>query len=145
MGDLSDHFDRSEFACSCCGKLPDPIPSRLIRALEELRALAGCPIHITSAYRCTEKNKAAGGARNSYHLSGEAADITFGGISPKAMYTLALSVKAFREGGIGIYPKYIDRDGRTRGNFIHVDVRRGKARWAKIGSQKVSFYDYSVE
>ena len=143
MGDLSKHFDRSEFACPCCGKLPDPIPPRLIRALEALRSLVGCPIHITSAWRCAEKNKAVGGARNSYHKSGEAADITFGGISPKAMYHLALYIKAFRDGGLGIYPKYQDDQGKTRGNFIHVDVRRGAARWAKIGPQKVNFYDHS--
>ena len=36
----------------------------------------GAPIHVTSGYRSPAVNKAVGGARNSQHMLGEAADIT---------------------------------------------------------------------
>lgn len=35
--------------------------------LEQVRALAGRPIYITSGYRCAELNKAVGGVASSYH------------------------------------------------------------------------------
>lgn len=43
--------------------------------LEPLRAAAGRPLVINSGYRCTELNHLVGGAANSYHLKGRAADI----------------------------------------------------------------------
>ena len=42
--------------------------------LQPLRDKFG-PIKINSGYRCKELNEAVGGARNSHHLLGEAADI----------------------------------------------------------------------
>lgn len=46
--------------------------------LDKVRALWGKPIGVNSGYRCYELNKAVGGAKNSQHLRGEAADITTG-------------------------------------------------------------------
>lgn len=43
--------------------------------LEPLRAHFGFPIRINSGFRCKELNKAVGGAPNSYHTRGRAADI----------------------------------------------------------------------
>lgn len=46
------------------------------RTLEPVRLLLGAlPILINSGYRCPELNEAVGGATNSAHLSGAAADI----------------------------------------------------------------------
>ncbi len=42
--------------------------------LQPLRDRFG-PIRITSGYRCPEQNRAVGGASNSQHMRGEAADI----------------------------------------------------------------------
>ena len=44
--------------------------------LDPLRERWGVPIHVNSGYRCPELNKIVGGAENSYHLRGMAADIT---------------------------------------------------------------------
>ena len=44
--------------------------------LDQLRHYIGCPLFINSGYRCPELNKAVGGANNSNHLKGLAADIT---------------------------------------------------------------------
>ena len=43
--------------------------------LDPLREAYGKPIIVTSGYRCEKLNKAVGGAANSQHVKGEAADI----------------------------------------------------------------------
>lgn len=42
--------------------------------LQPLRNALGCPIIVTSGFRCAELNKKIGGKPNSYHLMGYAAD-----------------------------------------------------------------------
>ena len=46
--------------------------------LDKVRVMWGKPIGVNSGYRSYELNKAVGGAKNSQHLRGEAADITTG-------------------------------------------------------------------
>lgn len=46
--------------------------------LDPLREKYGYPIHVSSGYRCPRLNKAVGGALNSQHTTGEAADIYVG-------------------------------------------------------------------
>ena len=46
--------------------------------LDKVRALWGKPIGVNSGYRSAELNRVVGGAKNSQHLRGEAADITTG-------------------------------------------------------------------
>lgn len=46
--------------------------------LDPLRARYGRPIYVTSGYRCRRLNDAVGGAYNSQHTLGQAADITAG-------------------------------------------------------------------
>ena len=43
--------------------------------LDPLREAYGRPIVVTSGFRCKELNKAVGGANNSQHMIGQAADI----------------------------------------------------------------------
>ena len=46
--------------------------------LDPLRERYGLPIYVTSGYRCRLLNDAVGGADNSQHMLGQAADITAG-------------------------------------------------------------------
>jgi hypothetical protein len=46
-----------------------------IQLLDSIRSYIGKPIFITSGYRCKELNSAIGGAKNSQHMKGQAADI----------------------------------------------------------------------
>jgi len=59
--------------------------------LQPVRDLYGKVIHINSGYRCPALNKAIGGAVNSQHLEGKAADITTGSPSTnKVLFDLIL-------------------------------------------------------
>jgi uncharacterized protein YcbK (DUF882 family) len=82
MGDLSDHFSRSEFACSCgCGygTRPGDVSEELLHLLERMRDELGEPIYITSGCRCIDHNAACGGIVDSAHTRGTAADIKCSG------------------------------------------------------------------
>lgn len=46
--------------------------------LDKVREMWGKPIGVNSGYRSPELNRAVGGAKNSQHLRGEAADISAG-------------------------------------------------------------------
>jgi uncharacterized protein YcbK (DUF882 family) len=75
VGDLSEHFDRKEFACNCgCGA--DDVSYGLVIQLERLRNLIRRPIVIVSGVRCAAHNAIVGGKPDSAHLTGEAADIS---------------------------------------------------------------------
>lgn len=51
--------------------------------LQPLRDLLARPIVVTSGYRCPELNRLVGGAKNSAHLHGLAADILVPGMTPR--------------------------------------------------------------
>ena len=125
MGDLSAHFSREELQCGCCGRLE--INSRLLDGLEALRALAGVPVVVHAGYRCARHNAEVGGVPHSEHTLGLAADIHLPGLSLQQMYEAASSVVEFAAGGIGVYD----------GNFLHVDVRDHRARWARVNGRYV--------
>lgn len=136
---VSAHFTVREFACKDKSDLVK-IDSALVEKLEGLWSHFAnqaygktCSITINSAYRTETYNKTVGGATNSRHLYGEAADIVVsyprvkGGkyvkVDPKVVYEAASAI-GFT--GIGLY-----------NTFTHVDVRPGSARW-NYSNQSVS-------
>lgn len=82
MKDLLKNFTLKELTKTDTG-LPNEIPSFEVAFnlydtacfLQKLRNMIGMPIEVTSGYRSEAVNKAAGGAKNSAHLRGGAADI----------------------------------------------------------------------
>ncbi|GHV49990.1 hypothetical protein FACS1894216_01370 [Synergistales bacterium] len=74
MGDLSRSFSRREFECKCGCKAYKP-SRELIQTLQTIRDAMGCEVIVNSGTRCKTHNKEAGGAENSAHLDGLAADI----------------------------------------------------------------------
>jgi hypothetical protein len=82
---LSEHFTLEEFTASetaMARRINNTPPpecvinlTKLAMALEEVRALLGHPIEITSAYRCLDLNAAVGGVPNSDHTRGLAGDL----------------------------------------------------------------------
>lgn len=84
--DITTHFTIEEFERSEQAKnmrIDNVLPARFLKnvnrlctyVLEPLRGMVGCPITITSGYRCKTLNEAIGGADNSQHMTGQAADI----------------------------------------------------------------------
>lgn len=72
MGNLSEHFDSSEFACKCCGKQVT-MSKLLIERLEKMHSLMDAKaIYINSGYRC---NNNPWGSPTDAHRKGMAADI----------------------------------------------------------------------
>lgn len=113
---LSDHFRVNEFACSD-GSDAVFISPELVEILEKIRMHFRKPVHINSAYRTAAKNKAVGGAAQSQHMYGLAADVTIHGVKPEEIAAFAETVLK-DTGGIGIYDR-----------FCHIDVRKVKSRW----------------
>lgn len=50
----------------------------IVNVLDPIRTLYGKPIYVNSGFRTATLNEAIGGARNSQHMDGKAADITAG-------------------------------------------------------------------
>lgn len=114
---LSAHFDRAEFRCPCgCGG--DTVDGELLYLCEVVRAIVGKPVTVTSGFRCVDHNAAVGGAENSQHLWGRAADLAVP--APLAVYQELCTLFPDTY-GFGVY-----------GTYIHVDSRGEKARWQKI-------------
>ena len=123
MGDLSANFSTHEFRCHCgCGGAI--VQPSLIRALEDVRHIVQTPITVVSGYRCHDHNTKVGGAKNSYHCQGLAADIKAADMAE--LYKAAVSVGSIK--GIGIYL----RDN----GWLHVDTRQSEARWAQDGLKR---------
>lgn len=85
MSQLSPNFSLEEFVYSQTAarlginNMPEPhVIKRLeftAARLEGVRRVTGCPIFISSGYRCLELNRAVGGVASSQHVRGEAVDI----------------------------------------------------------------------
>ena len=56
--------------------------ARVATTLEQIRALVGKPVSISSGYRSPALNRAVGGAPDSAHMHGLAADISMQGYTP---------------------------------------------------------------
>ena len=115
------YFKRSEFKCKCgkCGGFPVEPDEELVKLLETIRKHFNAPVIITSGIRCKAHNASAavGGATNSQHLYGTAADIVVKGASPAKVVSYVETLLP-NTGGIGTYS-----------TFTHVDVRKNKSRW----------------
>ena len=104
-----EHFDRKEF-----GFAGDVEPDeRLVRRLDDARAVAGIPFFINSGIRSEEDNERVGGADDSAHLTGHAVDIRVSTSRQRQLILSALIAVGFRRIGIGQ-------------SFIHVDTDRTK-------------------
>jgi len=76
---------------------PDIIKNlrRLAKGLEQVQALTGFPLELSSAYRCPKLNARVGGAKTSQHTLGQAADFTCAEFGPP----MAI-IKAIRDADI---------------------------------------------
>ena len=125
---LTDYFISTEFDCKCSSSncRETLIDEQLVSYLQQIRKHFGKPIIINSGYRCAAHNNRVGGARESHHKYGRAADIVVSGVEPKevAKYAESIGIK-----GIGLYS-----------NFIHIDTRDIKYFWKDSTTNSVSTF-----
>ena len=138
---LSPHFSLAELVASQMatrkGIDNTPAPAivanltRLASLLEQVRALVGAPISISSGYRSPALNRAVGGAASSAHVLGLAADISTNKLAPKALALL------IRQSGI-VFDQLI-----YEGTWVHIALSAGAPRrqvlTAKFASGGVSY------
>jgi uncharacterized protein YcbK (DUF882 family) len=121
---MTKNFHINEFASKCGRPTPESVKINLIKLavnLQVLRDHLGKSIKINSGYRSPEHNKAIGGAKNSQHVKGNAADIVVVGMTPKQVYQTIeklISEGKMLQGGLKAY-----------NSFCHYDCRGVKARW----------------
>lgn len=111
---IMPNFKVKEFACKDGSDLIK-VDEGLVDYLQKARDHFGVAIIITSAYRTESHNKKVGGAKNSYHLKGQAADHHAKG--KVDLWELARFYESIGCKGIIIYP--------TSG-FVHIDMRDSK-------------------
>ena len=104
---LTPHFDLDEFRDHSDGTVVAP-PAYFLGCLEHIRGAIGWPLRIVSGYRSPEHNRSVGGAPNSRHLVGDAADLDYGVVPVEVARAAGCT-------GIGI----------TDGFATHVDARPG--------------------
>lgn len=123
---LTEHFTLAEFTDSptALRKGISNLPSdhaianlqRVAETLEQVRALFGKPLVISSGYRSPALNAAVGGAASSAHLSGLAADFTVPGMTPSD------TAKAIVAAGIEFDQLIYE------GTWVHIGLSAGKPR-----------------
>ncbi len=125
MTKLTKNFSLSEFECKCGCVMPEHVKKNVVELAENLQVLRDVvgKLDLTNAYRCKEHNADVGGATNSQHLEGKAADIKSSTVKPNSLAVIVdtlMESGEFKLGGIGIY-----------NTFTHVDIRGHRARWSK--------------
>jgi uncharacterized protein YcbK (DUF882 family) len=104
--------------------LPQNILNNIVTLAHQLQAIrdeVGQPIVINSGLRSTERNKAVGGAVNSRHLTGEAADIHIQGHTPAQVFEM---IRAMMNAG-----KIIPGGLKAYKNHVHYDIRGNYVSW----------------
>ena len=107
---ITPNFKVKEFRSKCGSDTVIVDVDFVKNFLQKIREHFNKPISITSAYRSSEHNAKVGGGKNSFHLSGEAFDITVKDIPliEVAKYAESIGIK-----GIIIYNDFIHLDSRT--------------------------------
>lgn len=116
---VSKHFQAREFDCPCKACLETLLDSDLVEGLERMRERLGCPVKITSGYRCAahQLELSAQGyetAKNSQHLAGKAADVWTGKHTGHLLEICARS-SGFKAVGVA-------------SAWVHVDLRADRVR-----------------
>lgn len=125
------YFKLDEFKCKC-GKcsIPPNVPNdELIDVLCEIREHYGQPVRINSGYRCKDHNSKIGGAANSQHTVGSAADFTVDGIKTIDVYNFVIEKYDSKPYGIA---RRLSKDEYK--GFVHIDTTKSRRRWVYNGS-----------
>jgi len=101
----------------------------LCGALEQVRALFGAPIIVSSGFRSEKVNRLIGGATNSQHVQGLAADFTVVEVSPRE------TVRRISDSAVPFDQLILEFD-----RWVHLSVARGTPRRQVLTMRKGSGY-----
>ena len=97
------------------------------RVLDPIRSLYGKPIYVNSGFRSPTLNKVVGGAKNSSHLFGMAADITGG--NPKENKKIwDIIMVLFQEGDIDFDQCLNEKPVNGEPSWIHISYNEDNNR-----------------
>lgn len=146
------HFSEKEFWCRCSqcqkgdaelgippggmmGGVPENVKALVENVLDPLREKYGKPIKVNSGYRCPNHNLAVGGATQSQHMKGEAADIAMVHGSRFMVHDLA---QAIVENGkfdqLIIYPTFIHVSWKRQGGNRKQILRKTATGYVRVYS-----------
>ena len=116
-------FKEKELCCKCCGQLPpfarENIEALVENVLDPLRERYGKPIVVNSGYRCAKHNREVGGATNSQHMCGEAADIrpttNFTNYTNELKLLRQLIIESRKFDQLIVYPTFLHVSWKRRG------------------------------
>ena len=132
---LSKHFSLEEMTKSqtASRKGIDNTPTQEVvenlkllceNVLEYIRVRFGKPITVNSGYRGPALNKAIGGAKNSQHMTGQAADIEIIGVDNKVLFNWIKDNVEFDQLILEYY-----KEGVPDSGWVHVS-------WNKAGNRR---------
>lgn len=136
MTKITDNFTMEELTASATAKRLkiDNTPTVEVRdslerltktILQPIRDKWGKPIIVTSGYRCSNLNKAVGGAKSSQHMYGEAADFKAANIAENGeLYQL---IKNMVDSGKIVIGQCIWEYGNSKNpQWIHISLQNAK-------------------
>ena len=135
------YFSEKEFWCKCnqcqkgdaemgippggmMGGVPENVMALVENVLDPLREKYGKPIKVNSGYRCPKHNLAVGGATQSQHMKGEAADIApMGGDARELERLMEIIKQNGKWDQMIVYPTFVHvswkRFGPNRKQTLH--------------------------
>ena len=139
---MKNYFGDKEFTQSDIAKkngidnTPDELTWQRIHELRDYvlnpaREQLGKPIYITSGYRSPKLNNLVGGASNSQHVTGEAADITTRNLARNRQLFAILAA-------MNNFDQLIWEKG---GEWIHVSFRYGSGRGQMLSYDGKNYYN----
>lgn len=146
------HFSEKEFWCRCSqcqkgdaelgippggmmGGVPENVKALVENVLDSLREKYGKPIKVNSGYRCPNHNLAVGGATQSQHMKGEAADIAVVHGSRFKVHDLAQAiVENGRFDQLIIYPTFIHVSWKRQGGNRKQILRKTATGYVRVYS-----------
>lgn len=136
--DLSPHFTLHELTVSEYaarnGIANVPMPEDIVClselcmfVLEPLRRQLQKPVNVTSGFRSVELNRAIGGAENSQHCRGQAADIHVKGMSTESLFQTII------KSGIEFDQCILEFN-----SWVHISWNTGKNRKELLVAEKIN-------
>lgn len=119
---LTKNFTKAEFDSKDGAVMPLEVlqnVQKLAENLQKIRDKINVPLTINSGWRSVKQNRAIGGARNSQHLSGNAADISSRHIQPAQLARIIkqmMDAGEIEKGGLKAYNSFVHFD--RRGSFV---------------------------